>query len=169
MISYFIIGKKKQEPFHHSHAGPFSERPTKAKSLSLRSPATCLIKYNISCKEPCVQCISNSRSDSKLICVITALTGKGSAPSWITKPSMRWVRTWGLTTAWGTGALSLSPSPTLDRGRGRDKVGGEGKLAATGGASGGRRNNKNNISTKLLLQIMNVWFGDGRLTYPNPL
>lgn len=34
------------------------------------------------------------------------LTGKGSAPSWITKPSMRWVRTWGATTAC---AALLSP------------------------------------------------------------
>lgn len=30
-----------------------------------------------------------------------ALTGKGSAPSWITKPSMMWVRIWGFTMACG--------------------------------------------------------------------
>lgn len=30
--------------FHYSHAGPFSERPARAKSLSLRRPATCLVK-----------------------------------------------------------------------------------------------------------------------------
>lgn len=28
-------------------------------------------------------------------------TGNGSAPSWMTKPSMTCVRTWGLTMAWG--------------------------------------------------------------------
>lgn len=33
------------------------------------------------------------------------LTGKGSAPSWITKPSMRCVRMWDLSTAWA-GLLS---------------------------------------------------------------
>lgn len=33
------------------------------------------------------------------------LTGKGSAPSWITKPSIRWVRMWDLTRAWA-GLLS---------------------------------------------------------------
>ena len=59
--------------------------------------------------------------------VMVVLTGKGSAPSWITKPSMRWVRTWGLTTAWGRGALSLSPRPALDKGSSRDSGGGDGK------------------------------------------
>lgn len=34
------------------------------------------------------------------------LTGKGSAPSWMTKPSIRWVRMWALTKAWA-GLLSL--------------------------------------------------------------
>lgn len=33
------------------------------------------------------------------------LTGKGSEPSWITKPSIRWVRMWDLTKAWA-GLLS---------------------------------------------------------------
>lgn len=33
------------------------------------------------------------------------LTGKGSAPSWMTKPSIRWVRMWDLTRAWA-GLLS---------------------------------------------------------------
>lgn len=36
MVSYFFIKKKK-----HLQGAPFSERPTRAKSLSLRSPATC--------------------------------------------------------------------------------------------------------------------------------
>lgn len=31
---------------HHLHAGPFSERATKAKSLSFRSPATCKSKLD---------------------------------------------------------------------------------------------------------------------------
>lgn len=39
------------------------------------------------------------------------LTGNGSAPSWITKPSMRCVKTLGLTTAWGGGALSPCEIP----------------------------------------------------------
>lgn len=34
------------------------------------------------------------------------LTGNGSAPSWMTKPSIRWVRMWDLTIAW---AALLSP------------------------------------------------------------
>lgn len=34
-----------------------------------------------------------------------ALTGKGSAPSWITKPSIRWVRMWDPSNAWA-GLLS---------------------------------------------------------------
>lgn len=37
--------------------------------------------------------------------IAPVLTGKGSAPSWITKPSMRWVRMWDLTMAWA-GLLS---------------------------------------------------------------
>lgn len=40
-----------------------------------------------------------------------------------------------MTTAWGTGALSLSAWPSLDKGRGKDKVGGDEKAAATGGAA----------------------------------
>lgn len=38
-------------------------------------------------------------------CSDPELTGKGSAPSWITKPSIRWVRIWDLTRAWA-GLLS---------------------------------------------------------------
>lgn len=34
-----------EELSNHLHGGPFSERPTRAKSLSLRSPATCRIKH----------------------------------------------------------------------------------------------------------------------------
>lgn len=37
--------------------------------------------------------------------IAPVLTGKGSAPSWIMKPSMRWVRMWDLTMAWA-GLLS---------------------------------------------------------------
>lgn len=34
-----------------------------------------------------------------------------------------------MTTAWGTGALSLSPCPPLNKGRGRDRIGGDEKAA----------------------------------------
>lgn len=68
------------------------------------------------------------------------LTGKGSAPSWMTKPSMRCVRTFGLTTAWGGGALSPWPQTPRDT----DSTG-EGQEGAGGGApdpDGGERSSK---------------------------
>lgn len=52
-------------------------------------------------------CVTHGACLNKIIHTSHVLTGKGSAPSWITKPSMRCVRTLGLTTAWGGGALSL--------------------------------------------------------------
>lgn len=80
-----------------------------------------------------------------------------------------------MTTAWGTGAL-LSPSPTLDKGRGKDRVGGDGKAAATEGASEDERNSENDkpsdkivqlqIQILLLINVCLIWQW---LTYLSPL
>lgn len=59
-----------------------------------------------------------------------------------------------MTTAWGTGAL-LSPSPTLDKGRGKDRVGGDGKAAATEGASEDERNSENDKPSDKIVQLQN--------------
>lgn len=104
------------------------------------------------------------------------LTGKGSAPSWMTKPSMRWVRTWGLTTAWGTGALSLSPCATLDKGRGRDRVGGDEKAADAAGRATGdwKKWEQNLFSIRLQVKMLRhqhvlclIW--RWQQTYQSPL
>lgn len=67
------------------------------------------------------------------------LTGNGSAPSWMTKPSMRCVRTLGLTTAWGGGALSPCEIP-----RDPESTAGDGDETLSGapGFYGGRKGRK---------------------------
>lgn len=64
--------------------------------------------------------------DEAMVCS-EVLTGKGSAPSWMTKPSIRCVSTWGLTTACGGGALSPCTPRDIDR------AGGEGEAVPEAG------------------------------------
>lgn len=52
-----------------------------------------------------ISCVSALVTLHRDTCGAPVLTGKGSAPSWITKPSIRWVRMWDLTKAWA-GLLS---------------------------------------------------------------
>lgn len=89
----------------------------------------------------------DQRTWSYVLCVV--LTGKGSAPSWMTKPSMRCVRTFGLTTAWGGGALSpwlQTPRETASTGEGEEEAGGG--APEPGGEVRGRKERSNNCSAK---------------------
>lgn len=63
----------------------------------------------------CLSCHAASLSEARAL----THTGNGSAPSWMTKPSMTCVRTWGLTMAWGglfspfCGALPVTVGASL--------------------------------------------------------
>lgn len=58
-----------------------------------------------------------------------------------------------MTTAWGTGALSLSPWLPLESGRGKERVGGDWKLGAAGGAG---EKQQDQLTTKLNLHFFVV-------------
>lgn len=62
-----------------------------------------------------------------------ALTGKGSAPSWMTKPSMMWVRIWGLTMACGGFESPICLDTRASVGGGADGAGAKATSSPPGG------------------------------------
>lgn len=96
--------------------------------LSTRQPGLQRLRY-----------VSNTVNLMKILHASHELTGNGSAPSWMTKPSMRCVRTLGLTTAWGGGPLSpceipRDPESTKEEG---EETGGGAPKSCEGKRGGG--------------------------------